>query len=139
MRGLDLESGSASASSEDLDGAGITGDTTGMAEEQFTTTTLMSRIAEPSLIAITSMEAILVTATRSTEAMLGSEVGASTGMQRLTFSREHAPVRSAALITAEMREDFPPVGDQASGVAPMGAPMAVADAIRHLPVLTWNL
>src|SRR5882724_1920310 len=142
--GLDLESASASASSEDLGGAGITGDTIGMAVQRYTTTTLISRIAERSLIAITSIEAILVTATsttatRSTEAILGAEVGVSTGRQRLTFSQEHAPVRSAALITAEMREDFPPEGDQASEVALTGASMAVADAIRHSDVRMWNL
>jgi len=37
----------------DLGGAGITGDTIGMAVQRYTTTTLMSRIAERSSIAIT--------------------------------------------------------------------------------------
>ncbi len=38
-------------------------------------------------------------------------------------------MRSAALITAEMPEDFPLEGDQALQVAPMEASMAVADDI----------
>ena len=35
------------------------------------------------------------------------------GPELLTFSQERAPARSAALITVEMFEDFPPAGDQA--------------------------
>jgi len=56
-------------------------------------------------------------ATRSTEADLAAEVRGFTGLRRLIFSREHAPARSVALITAEMSEAFPPAGGQALEVA----------------------
>src|SRR6266481_6880637 len=131
------------ATSEDLVGAGVTGDTTGMAAGQCTTITLSSRTAEPliaaDLITLTSVAGALATETRSTEVDLGAELRGSTGLQRLTFSREHAPVPSAALITAEMPEAFPPEADQASAVALMEASMAVADAIRHSHVPALNL
>src|SRR5258708_27282250 len=100
---LDLEW----ASSEDLVGAGATGDTTGMAVGQCTTITPSSRTAEPliaaDLITLTSAAGALATVTRST---VGAAVQGSAGLQRLTFSRGHAPVPSAALITAEMRAAF---------------------------------
>jgi len=123
---LDLEL----ASSEDLVGAGATGDTTGMAIGQCTTITPSSRTAEPliaaDLIALTSAARGLATVTRST---VGAAVQGSAGLQRLTFSRGHAPVPLAALITAEMRADFPHEGNRALEVAPTGASMAVADDI----------
>jgi hypothetical protein len=43
------------------------------------------------------------------------------GLRLLTFSLEHAPGRSVALITAETSEAFPPAGGQALEVAPVEA------------------
>jgi hypothetical protein len=130
---LDLESASALASSEDLVGVGGTGDTTGMAVAQSTTITLSSLIAEPliaaELITLTSATAALATVTRPM-----AEQG-SADLLRLTFSQGHAPAPSAALITAEMRGDFPREGDQASVVVLMEASMVAAGAtsIRTYP------
>jgi len=113
-----------------LVGAGATGDTTGMAAAQCTTIMPSSRAAEPliaaDLITLTSAAGALATVTRST---VGAAVQGSAGLQRLTSSRGHAPVPSAALITAEMRADFPPEDNQALEAAPTGASMAVADDI----------
>ena len=57
-------------------------------------------------------------ATRSMEADLAAEVRDSTGLRLLTFSQEHAPARSAALITAAMSEAFHPAGGRALEAAP---------------------
>src|SRR5258708_5251118 len=125
-RGLDLESASGSVFLEDMGGAGITGDTTGTAEQRSTTTTPTFLTAERSSIATTSTTAtsIMATsimATRSTEADLAAEVRGSMGLRLLTFSQEHAPARSVASITAETSETFPPAGGQALEVAPVEA------------------
>ena len=66
---------------------------------------------------------------------VAAEARGSADLLRLTFSRGHAPAPSAALITAEMRADFPREGDQASGVVPMEAFMVAAGAtsIRTYP------
>src|SRR6266852_25737 len=120
-RGLDSESASGSAFSEDMGGAGITGDTTGTAEQRSTTTTPTSLTAERSSIATTSIAATSTMATRSREADLAAEVRGSTGLRRLTFSQEHARAHSVALITAETSEAFPPAGGQALEVAPVEA------------------
>jgi hypothetical protein len=101
-----------------------------MAVGQSTTATRLSRTAEPltaaDSITPTSATGALATETPFTEA----GVTGSTDLQRLTFSREHTRARSAASITAEMPEAFPPVADQASEAASMEAPMAVADGTR---------
>src|SRR5882724_9054999 len=70
-------------------------------------------------------------ATRSTEADLAAEIRGSTGLRLLTFSQEHAPARSAVLITVEVSEAFPPAGGRALEVASMGVVFtaAVADDI----------
>jgi len=119
------------ATSEDLVGAGVTGDTTGIAVGPSTTITPSSRTAAPltaaDSITPTSATGALPTETPFTQA----GVTGSTVLQRLTFSPVHAPARSAALITAEMPEAFPPVADQASEAASMAAPMAVADGTRE--------
>jgi len=52
-----------------------------------------------------------------TEADLAAEIRGSTGLRLLTFSQEHAPARSAVLITVEMSEAFPPAGGRALEVA----------------------
>src|SRR5260370_24287682 len=101
---------SESATSEDLGGAGITGDMTGMAARRFTTTTPTSPAAERLSIAATSttatsIMAISVTATRST------------GLRPVTVSHEHAPARSVALITWANSEAFPPEGGRALELA----------------------
>src|SRR5712664_3477872 len=113
---LDLESGT----SEDLGGAGITGDMTGMAARRFTTTTPTSLIVTRS-----SIMAILTTAA-SAVATHSTAVRAPTGSQECT------PARSVGLITAEMSEAFPPAGDRALEVAASMevVPMAVADGTR---------
>jgi hypothetical protein len=68
----------------------------------------------------TSTTAASATATRSTE------VRASTG------SQERTPAPSAALITGEMPEAFPPAGDRALEVVASTevVPVAVADGTR---------
>ena len=131
------------ATSEDLVGAGATGDTTGMAVAQSMTITPSSRTVEPLIaadsITLTSAAGALATQTRSMRADLAVEVRSSTDLQRLTFSQELAPVRSAALITAEMREDFPPEDDQALEVAPTEAFMAVVGDISRSPICTCGI
>src|SRR5260370_18277914 len=52
-RGLDLESASGSVFLEDMGGAGITGDTTGTAEQRSTTTTPTFLTAQPASITTT--------------------------------------------------------------------------------------
>ena len=118
---LDLEL----ASSEDLVGAGVTGDTTGMAVGQCTTITPSSRTAEPLIAAdlITLTSGAGASATVTPAAARGSA-----DLLRLTFSPGHAPAPSAALITAEMPADFPREDDQASVVVPMAASMVAAGA-----------
>src|SRR6266481_7766554 len=110
---LDLEL----ASSEDLVGAGATGDTTGTVVAQFTTITPSSHTAEPSIaadsITLTSAAEALATVTRSAVAARGSG-----DLLDLIFSRARAPVRSVVSITAETRGGSLPVGDQASEAAP---------------------
>src|SRR5713101_140128 len=129
-RGLDLESASGSAFSEDMDGAGITGDTTGTAGQRSTTTAPTSLTAERSSIATTSTTATSIMATRSAEADLAAEVRGSTGLRLLTFSQEHAPARSVASIMAETSEAFPPAGGRALEVVPVEAVfMAAVDDI----------
>src|SRR6185369_10263330 len=91
-----------------MDGAGTTGDTTGMAGQQSTTTTPTFLTAERSSIATTS-----TAAARSVEADPATAVRGSTDLRLLTFSREHAPARSADLITAETFEAFPLAGGRA--------------------------
>src|SRR6266852_6878494 len=125
-RGLDLESVSGSAFSEDMDGAGITGDTTGTAEQRSTTTTPTSLTAERSSIATISTTATSTMATRSTETDLAAEVRGSTGLRPLTFSQEHAPARSVALIMVAMSEASPPAGGRALEVAPTAVVSMVA-------------
>jgi len=48
------------------------------------------------------------------ETGLAAEVRRFTGLRLLTFNQEHAPARSAGLITAEASKAFPPAGAQAS-------------------------
>jgi hypothetical protein len=48
---------------------------------------------------------------------LAAEIQGSTGLRLLTSSQEHAPARSAALITVEMSEAFLPAGGRALGAA----------------------
>jgi len=50
-------------------------------------------------------------------------------LRLLTFSQEHGPARSAALITAEMSEAFPPAGDRALEVALVGVVVFTAAAV----------
>src|SRR5712664_4033604 len=99
----------ASASSEDLGGAGVTGATTGMAVEHSSTITPSSRTAE-TLVTRGSITVISATVTSATAAsiMVTSVTAASTtvadpmGLRLFTLSQEHAPARSVALITVEM-------------------------------------
>jgi hypothetical protein len=136
---LDLEL----ATSEDLVGAGATGDTTGAVAGQCTTITPSSRTAEPLIaadsITLTSVAAALATQTSFMGAELEAEVRSSTDLQRLTSSQERAPVRSAALITAEMREDFPPEDDQALEAAPTEAFMAVVGDISRSHIGAYGI
>jgi hypothetical protein len=53
----------------------------------------------------------------STAAERPAEIQDSVDPEPLTLSQEHAPARSAALITVEMSEAFPPAGGQALEVA----------------------
>src|SRR2546427_11902222 len=72
-------------------------------------------------------------ATRSMEADLAAEVRDSTGLRLLTFSQEHAPARSVALITVAMSEAFPLAGGPALEVAPaeVVSMLAVVDDITN--------
>src|SRR5205085_3358116 len=127
------------ATSEDLDGAGITGDTTGTDIAPCTTITPLSRTAVPLIAAVsitrTSGAELLAAETRSAEAEL--EAPASTGVQRRTFSREHAPVRSAVLTMVEMSGDFPRNAAPASAEVPVVVVVStvVADAINRSRVV----
>src|SRR5712672_557730 len=127
----------------DLDGAGAIGDMTGMAAEHPSTITSSLRTAENS--AMTG--SITVTSIMATSAMVDSGT-ATLAMEALTmathftearaFTRSQGRTRegSVALITAEMREDFPPAGTRALEVAASMAavrmvvvPMVVAGGI----------
>jgi hypothetical protein len=57
----------------------------------------------------------------------------SVGPELLTFNQEHAPGRSAGLITAETSEAFPPAGGPALEVDPVRvvSTVAAADAIGN--------
>src|SRR5258708_27394630 len=113
----------ASASSEDLGGAGVTGATTGMAVEHSSTITNSFRTAETLVTTgsitvisatVTSATAAPTTAADSTGLRVFTEVRALTGRQECT------PAGSAALITAEIPEAFPPAGSRALEAAPTG-------------------
>jgi len=54
-------------------------------------------------------------------------VRSSTDLRLLTFSQEHAPARSADLITAETFEAFPLVGSRALEAVLMAAVVDVTD------------
>ena len=58
------------------------------------------------------------------------------GFRLLTLSEEHAPARSAALITAELSEAFPPAGvralEAASLVAAFMAAVVMGGAGSHM-------
>ncbi len=120
-RGLDLELGSASVSSEDTVGTGITGDTTGTAGQSFITITPTSPTAGRSLIAIISATTTSTTATLIT-AMPSTEMGT----RLFTRNQVHAPARSVGLITAAMSVAFRLAGARALEVAPMEVVSMVA-------------
>jgi hypothetical protein len=81
-------------------------------------------------ITVISATATVISAT-VTSATVASATAAtmaadSTGLRVFTGSQEHTPVRSVALIMAEMPEVFPPAAGRALEVAPM----AVVDDIK---------
>ena len=63
------------------------------------------------------------------ETDLPAEIQGSSGLQLLTFSQEHAPGRSAASITVEIPEDFPPAGGRALEVALVAVVVFTAGAV----------
>jgi hypothetical protein len=67
----------------------------------------------------------------SAETGLAAEAPDSARLRLLTFNQEHAPARSAGLITAETSEAFPPAGGQALEVDPVevASMVAAVDAI----------
>ena len=69
-------------------------------------------------------------ATRSTEADLEAEVRVFTGLRLLTFSQEHVPVRSVALITVAMSEAFPLAGGRALAAEASAEGTPLADGTR---------
>src|SRR5258708_9935917 len=75
-------------------------------------------------------------ATRSAEAGLAAEVRHFTDLRRPAFNQEHAPARSAGLITAEASEAFPPAGDQALEVC-LGGGVPMAAAVDHITDPVW--
>jgi len=123
-----------SAFSEDLGGAGATGDMTGTADERSSTITPSSHIAMSS-VTRDSIMAISATVAPTAADSMGLRVftgaRASTEVPAFTRSRERALGRSVALITAAMCEGFHPAGGRALEVPPTEAVsmVAVADAI----------
>ncbi len=127
-----------SAFSEDLGGAGATGDMTGTADERSSTITpsshiAMSSVTRDSIMAISATVAATVAPTAADSMGLRVFTGAraSTEVPAFTRSRERALGRSVALITAAMCEGFHPAGGRALEVPPTEAVsmVAVADAI----------
>jgi len=118
-----------SASSEDLGGAGITGDTTGMAVDHSSTTTNGSPTAG---ILVTTGSIMVTSATATVISATAASITAadSTALRLLTFSQEHAPVRSVALITAGTSEAFPPAGGRALEVEASTEATVAADGTR---------
>jgi len=100
-----------SAFSEDLGGAGATGDMTGTADERSSTITPSSHIAMSS-VTRDSIMAISATVAPTAADSMGLRVftgaRASTEVPAFTRSRERALGRSVALITAAMCEGFHP-------------------------------
>src|SRR5215831_10228609 len=88
-------SGLESVSSEDLDGAGDTGDTTGMAVGHFSTITPGSLTAG-TLVTTDSITVISATVTSVTAA--STTAADSTVLPGFTLSQGRAPARSVALI-----------------------------------------
>src|SRR6266852_8307621 len=133
---LDLESGT----SEDLGGAGVIGDTTGVAMGRCSTTTAtFPTVTRSSIMAIltvaVSATAALTTAASATATLTtaaSATATRSTEVRAPTGSQECTPALSVALITAEMSEAFPPAGDRALEVAASMevVPMAVAVGTR---------
>src|SRR4029077_15639866 len=118
---LDLESDT----SEVLGGAGVIGDTTGVAMGRCSTTTFTSPIVTRS-----SIMAILIVAVSATAALNTANSATatrSTVVRDIALNQERTPARSVALVTAEMSEVFPPAGTRALEVAASmeAVPMAV--------------
>jgi len=113
----------ASASSENLGGAGATGDMTGMAVERSTTITPSSHIAESSVTrgSITVASATTASATVTLPTVTSATATPFTGTQAFTGSRECTLARSEALVTAEMSEAFPRADGRALAVVLMAA------------------
>src|SRR6202043_2323642 len=91
------------ASSEDLGGAGDTGDMTGMADKRTSTITLSSHIAMSSvtggsIMAISATVAIAAADFMGLRVFTGARAFAE--VPAFTLSQEHAPARSAGLTTA---------------------------------------
>lgn len=115
-------SGLESVSSEDLGGAGATGDTTGMAVGHFPTVTPGSRIVET---LVTTGFITVISATVTSVTAVSTAAADSTALPVFTASQGHAPARLVALSMAEMSEAFPPAG----GRAFMEVAMAAVDGI----------
>ena len=134
---LALELDLASAALEDLDGAGATGDMTGMADERSTTVTPSSHIAVRSVTrgSITAISAAVApTAADSMGLRVFTGARAFAEVPAFTRSQERTPARSAGLITAEMSEAFPLADGRALAVAASMEAVsmaAVADAIGN--------
>jgi hypothetical protein len=127
---LDLES----ACSEDLGGAGITGDATGATIVCCTTTTLTSHTAERLLI----VTALAATA-RSTIAHPKTEIQLSEDLRHLSPSRECALARSVDLIMAVASVDFLCAGSRALEVdSTEEASMAAVDGISQSQVIAYE-
>jgi hypothetical protein len=107
---LDLES----ASSEDLGGAGATGDTTGMAGEPSTTITPSSRTAMSS---VTRGSITVVSATATSATVTSVTATRFTGVRAFTGGQERIPGRSVASVTAEVSAGFPLADGRALEVA----------------------
>src|SRR5216684_2633872 len=124
-----------SAFSEDLGGAGATGDMTGTADERSSTITPSSHIAMSS-VTRDSIMAISATVAPTAADSMGLRVftgaRASTEIPAFTRSRERALARSVASITAAMCEGFHLADGRVLEVAPMEAvSMVAADAIGN--------
>jgi hypothetical protein len=114
-----------SATSEDLGGAGDTGDMTGMAGERSTTITPTSLTAMSSVTrgSITVIPAAATSVTAAPATATSAIATRFTGVRAFTGDQERTPGRSVALVTAEMSEAFPLADGRALEVA---APTATA-------------
>ena len=115
--GFPSVSGLESASSGDLDGAGDTGGTTGMAVGHFSTITpgslIAGTLATRDSITVISAMGTAISATVTSVAAASTTAAHSTVLPGFTPSQGCAPEHSVALIMAEMPEAFRLAGGRA--------------------------